>query len=463
MRTFGFLAFALALFLARQARADQLSSARQHLGHVIIIMQENRSFDQYFGTFPGADGIPNDGQGHFTVCVPFDPANPAAGCVVPFHEPNPTGRGGPHREVSAVNDIDGGKMDGFLAVQQAHCEGCKPYDVVSYKDDTDIPNYWTYAKNFLLRDRLFESVQSWSLASHLYMVSEWSAVCGIPLDPMSCQTDVEPIGPGKDNGTLAAAAWTDMSWLLDNAKVTWKYYLGQGAEPDCENDEDNCDPRTQSVDVKSIWNPLPSFTDFVQKEVADPSYQAAHIVPIDQFLADCAQGALPQVSWLVPNAQISEHPPNSVHDGEAYVTSVINAVMQSQYWNDAVIFLSWDDWGGFYDHVVPPVVDTIGGNKVIGYGLRVPGLVISPWVKGGTIDHQTMSFDAYNRFIEDLFANRARLDPATDGRPDSRPDVREALTTVYDPASGAPTQIGDLPNDFDFNQSPLPPLVLPLQ
>ncbi len=131
--------------------------------------------------------------------------------------------------------------------------------------------------------------------------------------------------------------------------------------------------------------------------------------------------------------------------GQAYVTSLINAAMQGPDWNSTAIFLAWDDWGGFYDHVVPPYVDENG------YGLRVPGLVISPYAREGFIDHQTLSFDAYLKFIEDDFLNGQRLDPQTDGRPDPRPSVRENAA-----------QLGDLVNDFDFTQPPRPPLILPI-
>jgi len=122
---------------------------------------------------------------------------------------------------------------------------------------------------------------------------------------------------------------------------------------------------------------------------------------------------------------------------------LINAIMQSPNWNSTAIFLAWDDWGGFYDHVVPPTVDENG------YGLRVPGIVISPYAKKGYIDHQTLSFDAYDKFIEDDFLNSQRIDPKTDGRPDPRPDVRENAS-----------QLGNLLNDFDFNQSPRPAMIL---
>jgi phospholipase C len=128
----------------------------------------------------------------------------------------------------------------------------------------------------------------------------------------------------------------------------------------------------------------------------------------------------------------------------AYVSRIINAIMRSRDWNSTAIFLTWDDWGGFYDHVTPPVVDGYG------YGFRVPGIVISPYARRRFIDHQRLSFDAFTKFIEDDFLGRGRLDPRTDGRPDPRPDVRE----------NAPG-LGNLVRDFNFSQRPRPPLILP--
>jgi phospholipase C len=162
------------------------------------------------------------------------------------------------------------------------------------------------------------------------------------------------------------------------------------------------------------------------------------------FEREAANGTLPAVSWLVPGNLASEHPSagTPISAGQAYVTTMINAAMQGPDWDSTAIFLTWDDWGGFYDHVEPPHVDRNG------YGLRVPGIVISPWVRRG-IDHQVLSFDAYLKLIEDRFLAGQRLDPATDGRPDSRPTVREEVGVL-----------GDLANAFDFSQPPLPPLIL---
>src|SRR2546423_71674 len=172
------------------------------------------------------------------------------------------------------------------------------------------------------------------------------------------------------------------------------------------------------VNTPGIWNPLPRFTDVRQNG------DLGRIRHVWRFLAQAHAGTLPAVSWVVPSQRFSEHPPASIQAGQAYVTRLIDAVMRGPDWKSTAIFLTWDDWGGFYDHVVPPVVDGAG------YGLRVPGLVISPYARPGFIDHQTLSFDAYLKFIEDDFLNGARLDPATDGRPDPRPDVREAAPVL---------------------------------
>src|SRR5262249_48791702 len=154
-------------------------------------------------------------------------------------------------------------------------------------------------------------------------------------------------------------------------------------------------------------------------------------------------GALPQVSWIVPNVQDSEHPPAKVSTGQAFVTRIINAVMSSSDWNSSAIFLAWDDWSGMYDHVPPPTADSLG------YGIRVPGLVISPYARRGLTDPQRGSSHASRMSSGAPSPGGARLDPATDGRPDSRPNVRESLSLL-----------GDLTKDFDFSQAPLPPLIL---
>jgi phospholipase C len=406
--------------------------------HIVIIMQENRSFDHYFGTFAGAEGIPMDG-GVPTVCVP-DPATST--CVKPYHDTKLVNHGGPHLAASATADVNHGAMDGFITQaeqgvdagcadpQDPKCTNGQIIDVMGYHTDAEIPNYWAYAKNFVLQDHMFEPNASWSNPEHEYLVSNWSAACTRPNDVTSC-------GNSLDTGVVTRHEWTDITFLLHKSGISWRYYLAEGSDPHCGNDPDDCEPVQMLPTVPSIWNPLVSADDVA----ADG--ELGNIIAYDQFYQDIKAGTLPQVAWFVPSAAISEHPPADIHAGEVYVTAIVNTIMQSPYWNTTAIFLSWDDWGGFYDHVVPPAVDENG------YGIRVPGITISPWVKKG-IDSQVLSHDAYNKFIEDVFLGGQRLDPKTDGRPDPRPHVRES----------AP-QLGDLMKEFDFSQAPLAPLVLP--
>jgi phospholipase C len=385
--------------------------------HVIVIMQENRSFDSYFGTYPGADGIPA------AVCL-HDPRR--GGCQKPYadhHDQNfnqPHGAGGFHA------DVNGGKMNGFVAESESQCKPGKPcrVDVMGYHTGSDIRNYWAYAANFVLNDHMFESSHSWSTPAHLYEVSGWSAQCARPGDPMSCFSVDYPIKRSASHP--APYAWTDLTWLLHKRHVRWSYYLDHGAYSS-----------NNHAGVPLIWNVLPGFTD------VRADHQLASIRRLSVFMAQAKAGTLPKVSWISPNRRDSEHGPALISTGQAYVTRIINAVMRSPDWNSSAIFLAWDDWGGFYDNVSPPHVDGRG------YGIRVPALVISPYARRGYIDHQRLSFDAYLKFIEDDFLGGARLNPATDGRRDSRPDVRERAAVL-----------GNLVRDFDFSQTPLPPLIL---
>lgn len=455
------------------AAARPVNRATTPLQHVVIIMQENRSFDSYFGTFPGAAGLPAG------TCIPIQPGTPGAGCVAPFHDQHDSNAGGPHGAIDAQVDADDGitsdKMDGFVARQQfgltQHCSasdaigrsttcsayvpGVRRYDVMGYHTDAELPNYWAYARNFVLQDEMFESVRGWSLAAHLDLVSEWSARCdGRPAKLATCVTS--PVGVPYQKGA-SIYPWANLFQLLDLNGVTWKYYLGQGTEPDCDDDSMTCDPQVQQSSVLTLWNPLPGFTWAANQPAG---YIAAHNPGVDQFLVDVKNGTLPQVSWIVPSGEVSDHPVSSVSAGQDYVASLVNAVMQSPYWQNTAIFIAWDDWGGFYDHVAPPNVDTNAtATPIQGFGFRVPALLVSAWAKAGTIDHSVLSFASYARLIEDLFMQGTPLDPKAMGQPDARPDIRDELTQVTFP-DGTTAPIGDLLNEFDFTQSPLPPLVL---
>ena len=519
---------------AAASRAAAVSEAGiGKIKHVVVIMQENRSFDSFFGTYPGADGIPAS-NGQFTVCVP-DPRT--GGCDKPAHDPDVVNGGASHSLAAAQLDIDGGKMDGFVkaadtlsgrgcGATKAPAQACLTSgtpDVMGYHDAREIPNYWTYAADFTLNDHMFEPVDSWSLPSHLYMVSNWSATCandnpdscaGNPaqaggagrawsalravlgtlpqpfrqcvrahgvanvnsasltsqkvltavsaclgtLTPAQREALLSRIGAGGGTGgggtggggagadggegqRLGLYSWTDLTYLLHKDNVSWAYYVQQGEQPDCDDNPDEtaagCAPHPQGAGTPSIWNPLPSFTD------VKTDGQLGNVQNLSNFYPAAANGTLPAVSWITPTQANSDHPPASLDAGQAYVTNLINTIMRGPDWDSTAIFLAWDDWGGFYDHVVPPQPDTNG------YGLRVPSLVISPYARKGYIDRQVLSFDAYNKFIEDDFLGGQRLNPATDGRPDPRPDVRESEPIL-----------GNLAADFDFSQPPRPPVLL---
>ena len=427
----------------------QLQQARNHIKHLVFIVQENRSFDHYFGTFPGADGFPMR-NGRPNVCIP----DPIAGhCVRPYHSTSQLQQGGPHDEAASKADVNGGRMNGFVrTVIEGHeyCAdhrtepACANYlgpqdqpDVMSYHTGKEIPNYWTYARKFVLQDRMFAPADSWTLPAHLFLVSAWAASCSNPHDPMSCVSNLDlgnEFAAMRDRRDVPIWAWTDITYLLHTHGVSWSYYVG----------DDTCffDPCKRGAGREhtvSQQNPLPWFTDIRETGQMD------RIQTHSQFYKAAAAGNLPSVSWMMPHNGVGEHPSNGepIWKGQRHVTNVINAIMRGPDWNDTAIFLTWDDWGGFYDHEEPPHVDRNG------YGMRVPGLLISPWARAGRIDSQTLSFDAYLKLIEDLFLQKERLNPQTLSRPDSRPTVREKVGIL-----------GNLLKDFNFQQDPIPPLIL---
>jgi len=458
---------------ARASWSGQGKGIRK-IQHVVVIMQENRSFDQYFGTYPG---LPASLGLDVRECISQPTPTASSFCQRPWHSSNDENFGGPHDNAAFVNDLNGGKLDGFYAsaldtpvctsLVGAGCRWPGIIDVMSYHDGSDIPNYWAYANHFVLQSRMYEPVSSWSLPAHLFMMSGWSALCTGQDQPLTCTS---AIGPGQDqpSPTITQAgqpvpdySWTDITWLLDHHQptpVTWAYYVAPGTIPDCSNGAMACTPPNDSLNpgTPSIWNPLPYF-DTVRLD-----NQLRNIQSIDNFFKSITNPgcSLPNVSWFTPSDPLSEHPPELISNGVAYVTGVINAIMRSSCWDSTAIFLTWDDWGGFYDGNTPPVIDANGD------GFRVPGLVISPYAKRGHIDNRTLSHDAYLKFIEDDFLGGERICVipgsdgtsttsnqgcrSDDGRADNRPTTRENSPGL-----------GNLRSDFDFSQQPLPPLILP--
>jgi phospholipase C len=314
------------------------------IDHVVFLIQENHSFDNYFGTYHGANDLPAN------LKVPSTPGGQPT--ISPFHFVTPLTHDLDHSWEAAHAAMDTGKMDGFVSAEKSN-------DTMGYYDGTDIPNYWSYASHFELLDNFFSSLAGPSLPNHLYAVAGQSG--GVE-NNMS-----EPPEGGFD--------FPETAQELQQAKITWKYYDGQ-ANPQ----------------AFSLWNPLPGFKAFMSdKELMN------HLVHGSQFFQDLRNGTLPAVSWIVPNGQESEHPPQDIQLGMWYVTDFVNALMKSPYWANTLLVITWDDYGGFYDHVSPPQVDAYG------YGPRVPTILISPYVKAGMIDHTTYDFTSVLKFIEDRF------------------------------------------------------------
>jgi len=523
--------------------------------HFVFIMQENRSFDSYFGTYPGAEGIPAG----VALTDPTDGSK-----VAPYHDTGVVNRGGPHGWNNSIADVDGAKMDGFLGESYKgkaspslsdwsttinHTTGwitydfgasaapsqqvvtgytitantaphndrapkdwtlqastddiswtvldtqaaivfaggetkkfsfsnaipyryykldvtlnngstaclsitemtltldgvdttatmtsdtapepdaitystCTPYhggwrafdkgpgnpkDVMGWHDYREIPNYWDYASQFVLQDHMFESVASYTLPAHLYMLAAQSGGY------------VGSTGQAKPS----TYNFPEITELLGSGKIDWKYYVTSGKIPDTEDDEVvGTDPQQQQDPKQyTFFNPLPAFP-----KVKGNPQQWDRLVSTAEFYKDAGNGKLPQVSWVIPSSAVSEHPPSGVRAGMAYVTGLVNAVMKGPDWNTSAIFISWDDWGGFYDHVPPPRVDRYG------YGIRVPGLVISPYARRGYIDKSTYSFESWLRIVEERFG--------------------------VHPLTARDTAAVDMTAGFDFNQAPRAPVIL---
>jgi phospholipase C len=385
--------------------------------HLIFIIQENHSFDNYFGTYPGANGFP------VGISIPVSLGQTSSELVRPFHlsveqpiaivgdelppgvaDPDQLGTKGngsmgpfpfnnesikgdlSHAWTVAHIDYDDGKMDGFIA-------GERTILTMGYYDRYDIPYYWDYADKYVLDDNFFSSMLGPSFPNHLYIVSGANA----PTTGMNYRWILNGgviDNPDTDfNWQSASFSWATLAEELSNANISWSWYDGQA--------------RPQRP---TIWNVLPLFTYFQ----THPEQITQHVKNTQYFLSDIQSGQLPAVSWVIPGSgagswrppdwpsiclgqSTSEHPPARSDCGMDYVAYLVNQVMQSQFWESTAIVLTWDDYGGFYDHVAPPQVDAYGE------GFRVPTLVISPWAKHHFIDHTQYEFASFLKLAESTF------------------------------------------------------------
>jgi phospholipase C len=332
------------------------------------------------------------------------------------------------KDVAAARQAwDNGKMDGFSQIRSVYQEDPYTQQIVDMPDsqlyESDIPNYWAYAKHYALADNFFSSVASNSFPNHLFMVAGTAANTDtVPSNLFNLSTpdrwgcdaptnsQVEQQLPnGKYQYTYPCFNFPSVVDLLDRAHIPWKYYA----------------PSQDQAGYK--WSALNAI-----KHIRLGPDWSRDVVNTTQFESDARNGKLPAVSWIVPFDKVSDHPAlGSICDGENWAVQQINAVMSNtEKWNQTAIVLTWDDWGGFYDHVSPPR----GPNPTIQYGLRVPTIVISPYARQGFVDHTFYTFSSMLKFAETVLG---------------LPSLTKADGTAQ-----------SVLNAFNFSQMPQPPLVL---
>lgn len=409
--------------------------------NVIFFVKENRTFDNYFGKFPGANGA-NSGR----VC---DGGTVQLAPLLDRSSPDIS-----HAWTAALTAYNDGGMNCFDRITSAHHPNGAP---LSYQvaDEADIPNYFLLAKTFVLSDNFFSSLHGPSFPNHLYTISAQSGGvednpggarpdaasapqvgpctsrlnCPDPgeagLEPSNipplpqnrgvwgCDADPKERVPMLDQEGEVVEIYPCLDILtlgdeLTDAGVSWKMYAPTAG----------VDDGGFQGSAGYIW----TVYDAIRHMRDSPAWKA-HIVPTEQFAADAKAGTLPSVSWISTPSLVSEHPSSSSCTGENWTVSLLQALASGPQWGSSAMFITWDDFGGFYDHVAPQQIDKFG------LGFRVPLLVVSPFAKPATIDHARAEFSSILRFIEEDFD----LPPLTD---------RDKKTV-------------DMLQDFDWSQTPL--------
>jgi phospholipase C len=356
------LACLLFLGQALPARGESITETPQTttpIQHLVVLMQENHSFDNYFGTYPGADGYPAN------TCMPVDAKDTSLGCVKPWHIGDKSITDLSHSSATYADQYNGGKMDGFVsALNKRKQDGTL---VMGYYDDRDLPYYWNLADNYVLFDRFFSSAGDGSFYNHFYWVA------GVP----------PAVKHGEDIGAWSTNVPTIFDRLQEKG-ISWKFYV-QNYDPTITyRNLGNVGNRASQV----VWVPLLNINRFL-----DNPELAGHIVDLTEYYTDLRNNTLPAVSFIVPSGS-SEHPPSSLQTGQRFVRTLVQELMRSQAWDTSAFMLLYDDWGGWYDHVAPPQVDEYG------FGPRVPGILVSPYARKGYIDHTELDFTSILKFIQ---------------------------------------------------------------
>ncbi|MFY9719525.1 MAG: alkaline phosphatase family protein [Candidatus Cybelea sp.] len=360
--------------LAPESRPPSASLSK--ITHVVIIIQENRTVDDLFAFLPGANtrsfGLNSQGQ---TVQLQAEPLT--AGYDLGHH----------HRNWQT--EYDNGAMDGF---DLDFCKGrsCSSTSAYGYVPQREVQPYYTMAETYAFGDEMFQTNEGPSFPAHQYLIRGTSAIsdgsnfnaednpteAGGGCDSRAGSTVPEiDITNGRENAsTYPCFTVTSLPTELDAANISWRYY--------------------QAKPGAALWNAV----DAIEPIWSDKTeYDARVIAPSAQILSDIAGDQLPSVAWVTPTALASDHASTTDGSGPSWVASIVNAIGKSRYWNDTAIFVTWDDWGGWYDHVIPPRYNEYE------LGFRVPLLVISPYAKSAYISHQQHEFGSILKFTEEVF------------------------------------------------------------
>jgi phospholipase C len=349
-----------------------------HISHIVFLMQENRAFDNLYGVYCPSTGVycPDAAAGippH--TCVSKVPGSPTQGCFRPF---NLTIGQVPfdlqHDWWSSHSAWNNGAMNNFYAA-----EGSKL--TFGHYNGSTIPLYYDLAEQYGLADNFFSGSQSYSLSEHWYMFASLPPAASI-VNYIGWNTAVDHLYLNESNATKSAES------TLLNSSVSWKYY-DYGLPPWYNRSIGGSSPLPATG--LDYWNPLAARAESYLSNVRP------HFATRANFFTDAVRGQLPNVSWIIPAATDSDHAPYSLAQGMNWTASVVDALEQSPDWNSTVLFVTWDEYGGFYDHVAPPYLDSYGD------GFRVPLLAIGPWVKQGVVDHQNLSFSSILHLMEVRF------------------------------------------------------------
>jgi phospholipase C len=371
--------------------------------HIVFIIKENRTFDHFFGRYPGADGA-REGMTLDGRVISLGPA-----LDVQPHDIT-------HGFDSGLRAINGGEMNGFDFIGQGG-------DLSGYVQfgPNGIPNYWAYADRFVLADRFFTSMYGPTFPEHLYTVAAQA------YQIVDNQIAQETPGHYCDDEEGATKRFRDLTAaeigkimeieelpLADRPELMQKIYEFWETIRSCLDIQvlpDLLEERGISWKYYSQKNRWQNALQAIRHIRFGPMWK--RVQPPDEFVKDLRRESLPRVSWLVPPGRYNDHPgtgDKSVCAGENWTVQQVNAIMQSKYWGSTAVIIVWDDFGGFYDHVVPPHYD------VMGLGPRTPALIISPWTRqgdnpdGGYIDNTTYEFSSVLAFIEEIYDLPAMTD-----------------------------------------------------